>query len=118
MARAALTHHVRVSGVAVGSAWGTFALSLLMLGVLVLALRWTFSRGHSLVTKKPRTGRASEYGLLVVVSEPGTFVEAEVDRQRLEAAGVRATLAPTTDGPRVLVFPEDARVARALLDAA
>jgi hypothetical protein len=38
-----------------------------------------------------------------------------VQRRRLEDAGVRATTAPTTDGPRVLVFPEDERVARALL---
>jgi hypothetical protein len=93
-------------------------LSLVMLGLLVLALRWTFAKGHSVVARKPRAGRADEYGLLVVVSEPGTFVEAEVDRQRLTAAGLRATLAPTTDGPRVLVFPEDERTARAVLRAA
>ncbi|TNM68487.1 hypothetical protein FHN55_06700 [Streptomyces sp. NP160] len=108
---------VSASGTALG-AWTTFGLSLVMLGVLVLALRWTFSRGHSLVARQPRAGKASEYGLLVVVSEPGTFVEAEVDRQRLVSAGLRATLAPTTDGPRVLVFPEDASIARALLEAA
>jgi hypothetical protein len=67
------------------------------------------------VTSRPRRGRAGEYGLLVVVSEPPTFIEAEVQRRRLEDAGVRATTAPTTDGPRVLVFPEDEDVARALL---
>lgn len=93
-------------------------LSLVMLVVLVFALRWTFARGSSVVERRPRAGRADEYGLLVVVSEPGTFVEAEVDRQRLTAAGLRATLAPTTDGPRVLVFPEDERTARAVLRAA
>jgi hypothetical protein len=90
-------------------------LALVLVGVLALALRWTFSHGHSLVAPPPRSGRAGEYGLLVVVSEPSTFVEAEVQRRRLEDAGVRATTAPTTDGPRVLVFPEDERVARALL---
>jgi hypothetical protein len=84
-------------------------------GVLSLVLRWAFTPGHSLVARRARRGSPSDYGLLVVVSEPGTFIEAEMQRRRLEDAGVRATMAPTTDGPRVLVFPEDERVARALL---
>jgi len=33
----------------------------------------------------------------------------------LAAAGIRATLAPTTDGPRVLVFPKDLERARSIL---
>lgn len=90
-------------------------LALVLVGVLALALRWTFGHGHSLVTSRPRRGRAEEYGLLVVVSEPATFIEAEVQRRRLEEAGIRATTAPTTDGPRVLVFPQDEDVARATL---
>jgi hypothetical protein len=38
-------------------------------------------------------------------------------RRRLVDAGLRATLAPTTDGPRVLVFPEDVKNARLVLRA-
>ncbi|SDQ73697.1 hypothetical protein [Quadrisphaera sp. DSM 44207] len=95
--------------------WFAPLLAFAMVGVLALLLRWTFSRGASLVTRRPVRGRADEYGLLVVVSEPATFVEAELQRRQLVDAGVRATLAPTTDGPRVLVFPEDEGVARALL---
>ena len=38
-------------------------------------------------------------------------------RRRLVDAGLRATLAPTTDGPRVLVFPEDVKTARLVLRA-
>ena len=49
------------------------------------------------------------------VASPATFVEAELIRSRLVAAGVRATLAPTTTGPRVMVFPDEEKVARALL---
>ncbi len=79
--------------------------------VLVLLLRWTFSRGGSLVSRRPSAGAEDEYGLLAPVAKPATFVEAEMLRQRLLAAGIRATLAPTTDGPRVMVFPAD--VARA-----
>ena len=39
----------------------------------------------------------------------------ELIRARLVGQGVRATLAPTTEGPRVMVFDEEASVARALL---
>ena len=83
--------------------------------LLALLLRWTFARGHSVVPRRPRSGTESEYGLLVPVAAPPTFVEAEMIRQRLLASGIRATLAPTTQGPRVLVFPEEERTARALL---
>jgi hypothetical protein len=51
----------------------------------------------------------------VPVAKPSTFVEAEVIRRHLEATGVRATLAPTTVGPAVLVFPADAPAARLAL---
>ena len=84
-------------------------------GVFVLLLRWAFAHGHSLVERRPRQGAANEYGLLVTVAAPKTFVEAEMLRRRLVDAGLRATLAPTTEGPRVMVFPEDAATARALL---
>src|SRR3954452_25630010 len=101
--------------------WGSFSyafgpvLALAAVGVLTLLLRWTFSHGHSLVERRPTVGTPTEYGLLVPVAEPPTFVEAEVMRRRLEDAGLRATLAPTTDGPRVLVFPEDVKAARVVL---
>jgi hypothetical protein len=89
--------------------------ALFVVGLLVLLLRWTFRRGHSLVAAPPRTGGERDYGLLEPVASPATFVEAELIRMRLEEHGVRATLAPTTDGPRVLVFTEEARAARAVL---
>jgi hypothetical protein len=86
-----------------------------VVGLLALLLRGTFSRGHSLVARPPRIGAPGEYGLLVEVAAPATFAEAELIRSRLAGSGVRATLAPTTQGPRVLVFPDEERVARALL---
>jgi len=101
--------------------WGSYSfvygplIALLAVGVLVVLLRWTFRRGGSLVERTPRRGPASDYGLLVPVADPPTFAEAELIRARLVAHGVRATLAPTTDGPRVLVFGEHAAVARALI---
>lgn len=87
-----------------------------VVGVLVLLLRWAFGgRSMSLVERRPAAGHSGEYGLLVPVASPATFVEGEMIRRTLEDAGLRATLVNTADGPRVMVFPENERVARALL---
>ena len=100
--------------------WGEPALpaplvALCVVGVLALLLRWAFSRGHSLVERRPRRGSSGEYGLLARVAAPATFIEAELIRRRLVDAGLRATLAPTTEGPAVMVFPEDLEAAQRLL---
>lgn len=94
---------------------GVIGLSLVFVAVLVLMLRWTSSTGHSLVRGPARRGHEKEYGLLVVVASPQTYVEGEMLRHQLEAAGLRANLAETLDGPRVLVFPDDEARARSLL---
>jgi hypothetical protein len=83
--------------------------------VMVLFLRWTFSSGHSLVQRRPKQGAPTEYGLLEVVASPSTFIEGERLRLVLLESGVRGTLVPTTQGPRLMVFPQDASVARAIL---
>lgn len=90
-------------------------LALVVVGVLALLLRWAFSTGSSLVQRRPRTGPTGSYGLLVPVIAPGTFVEAEMAVRRLVDSGLKATLAPTTEGPRVMVFPEDLAKARSVL---
>jgi hypothetical protein len=91
-------------------------LALAVVAVLMVLLRWAFGRGKSLVARQPRRGSSDQYGLLVRVAAPATYVEAELLRLRLEAAGLRATLAPALEGPAVMVFPEDVEKARALLD--
>jgi hypothetical protein len=90
-------------------------MALCVVGVLALLLRWTFSHGSSLVERPVRPGQEGDYGVLVPVAEPGSVIEAELLRRKLIDAGIRATLATTTQGPRVLVFPDEARTARALL---
>jgi hypothetical protein len=85
------------------------------LGILVMMLRWAFRRGVSVVAAPPRAGAASDYGLLVPVAEPGTYVEGEMLRRTLEEAGIRANLAQTLDGPRVMVWPADESRARDVL---
>ncbi len=86
--------------------------ALAVVGVLALLLRWAFSRGHSLVEPRARQGSPSDYGLLVAIASPGTYVEGELLRRRLEDAGLRATLAQTADGPRLMVFRRDEAAAR------
>ncbi len=97
-----------------GYLWGP-GIALLVVGVLALLLRWAFSHGGSVVERPVRPGHEDEYGALVPVASPGSVVEAEMLRLKLVDAGIRATMARTVDGPRVLVFPEEARTARALL---
>ena len=97
---------------------GDLAWPLVVFGgfmVMVLLLRWTFSSGHSLVERRPRPGEPTEYGLLVSVATPATFIEGERLRLLLLESGIRGTLAPTKQGPCLMVFPQDASVARALL---
>ena len=85
------------------------------IGVLALLLRWAFGRGGSLIARPPRPGSPQEYGLLIPVASPRDSREAEAWRTALEAAGVRATLAETVDGPRLLVFAVDESRARDIL---
>lgn len=85
------------------------------IGLLVVLLRWAFSRGGSVVARPPRPGREGDYGLLVSIASPGSYVEGEMARQRLVEAGLRATLAQTVDGPRLMVFARDESRAREVL---
>lgn len=87
------------------------------LGIMILLLRWAFRRGVSVVAAPPRPGQADDYGLLVPVATPPSYVEGEMIRRSLEDAGIKATLAQTLDGPRVMVWPGDEGRARAQLDA-
>lgn len=101
--------------------WGSYsyvygpAMALVAISILVIVLRWAFGRGSSVVERPPISGDPDQYGLLDAIASPGTYIEAEVLRQRLEAGGVRATVAMTNDGPRVMVWPADRRRAETLL---
>ena len=96
--------------------WSALITSALMVGVLALLLRWAYGgKRRSLVERRPRPGAADDYGLMVSVASPGSFIEGEVSRQRLAAAGIRAQLVTTTEGPRLMVLSEDETRARQLL---
>lgn len=86
-----------------------------VVGILVLVLRWAFTSGVSVVAKRSKPGAEDEYGLLVAVASPATYVEGEILRRTLEDARVRAMLTQTLDGPRVMVWPDDVERARRIL---
>jgi hypothetical protein len=93
--------------------WGSYSyvygplMALIVIGVLVLVLRWAFGSGGSVVERPPLPGSPDQYGLLDAIASPSTYIEAEIIRQRLEAEGIKATVAMTNDGPRVMVWPDD-----------
>jgi len=101
--------------------WGSFSytygpiIAVLGLVVLVLILRWGFSRGHSLVTPPAQPGAPTDYGLLVPAAEPITGQDAERMRTALAAAGIACNVARTTDGLRILVWPADLARAQGVL---
>ena len=102
-------------------AWNAFSymfgplVGFFAIGAMVLVLRWGFRRGQSVVERPSKSGSEQDYGLLVPVASPSNHIQGELLRQQLVDAGVRASLATTTDGPRVLVWPRDAQTAQKIL---
>lgn len=88
------------------------------LGIMVLVLRWAFARGGSVVERAPKSGNPDEYGMLVPVATPNNYIEGEVLRRTLVDAGLRASLAQTNDGPRIMVWPKDVESAKKILKEA
>ena len=87
----------------------------IVVAVLALILRWAYSGNKSLVEKQRRIGSEEEYGLLKVAHSPKNHIEGEILRQKLLAVGIKATLSQTKTGPKILVFEEDLRIAKATL---
>ena len=86
-----------------------------VLGVLIILLRWAFSRGSSVIERPKSVGQESEYGLLQVVASPSNHIEGEMLRRKLSEHGIKATLTQTKSGPRLFVFPEELKAAEAVL---
>jgi hypothetical protein len=98
---------------------------LLLMGVMLLLLRWTFGADKKIpVARLDDPDDPTGLGLLQEVSRVPGAAAAEVLRGRLTAAGIRATVsrtADTADGAvsdrayRILVFPDDLKAARVVL---
>ena len=101
--------------------WNAFSfifgplVGFLVIALLVFVLRWAFARGGSLVEKPIRPSDAHDYGLMVSVASPETVIEGEILRRSLLDANIKATLAVTKQGPRVMVWPPDEANARVVL---
>ena len=99
---------------------GLYLISLsgfLVVAVLALILRWAFSHNNSLIEKDKVIGSEDQYGLLRVAHTPKNHIEGEMMRQKLIAVGIKATLSQTKDGPRILVFEKDLKIAKATLNS-
>ena len=62
--------------------------ALLGIGLMVLVLRWAYSRGSSVVSVTGKPGPADSYGLLVCVASPPNYAEGEMIRRTLEHHGI------------------------------
>jgi hypothetical protein len=105
----------------VGS-WGSYSflfgpiVAMAVVGLLALILRWVVpTRPPGTTPARLDARRRRDYGLLVAVATPRDETEAEYVRATLAGFGIRTTLASAHSGWRVLVFPEDAARARAVL---
>ena len=98
------------NGLLLSSFGGFFAV-----GLLSLILIWAFKRGKSVIERTPRVGKEDEYGALVVIASPNTYIEGELMRLKLATSEIKANLAQTKDGPRLYVFERDEKIARAVL---
>jgi hypothetical protein len=93
----------------------------LLMGVIILALRWTWGTGPNMPTAQlPDPDDPTGSGLLVEVSRVPNPTAAEVLRGRLTAAGIRATVRRDDDPAgariyRILVFPDDLTSAKVVL---
>ena len=102
-------------------AWNSFSyffgpfVAFAGIGLMVLVLRWGFAHGGSLVERPVKPGNPDEYGMLVPIATPNNYIEGEMLRQSLVSSGIRASLAQTNDGPRIMVWPKDEVRARSIL---
>lgn len=85
------------------------------IGIMIFVLRWAFARGSSVVERPAKQGNPNEYGLLTPIASPNNYIEGEVMRRSLVDAGIRASLAQTNDGPRIMVWPADVTNAQKIL---
>jgi hypothetical protein len=94
--------------------WGLAVFAVM--GLFVLVLKWAYSsRPDSLLSRRPRRGGEDEYGLMSPLAAPKDAAEGEEICGLLRAAAIRSRLVHTSDGLRVMVWPDDLARARALL---
>ena len=89
----------------------------LVVAVLIVILKWAFSSNKSLIEKDKVIGSEDQYGLLKVAHTPKNHIEGEMLRQKLISVGIKATLSQTKNGPKILVFEKDLKIAKATINS-
>ena len=89
----------------------------LVIAVMIVILKWAFSNNKSVIEREKRIGNDDEYGLLRVAHSPKNHIEGEMLRQKLLSVGIKATLSQTKNGPKILVFEKDLKIAKATLNS-
>ena len=89
----------------------------LVVAVMIVILKWAFSGNKSVIEREKRMGNEDEYGLLRVAHSPKNHIEGEMLRQKLLSVGIKATLSQTKNGPKILVFEKDLKIAKATLSS-
>ena len=104
-----------------GQSWGSLSfmygplLALVGIGILILILRWGWTRGKSVVGGSIRPGHPDSYGELEIVASCENLVKAEMIKLALKEESIQATVANTTAGPKVYVWPKDREIAKNIL---
>jgi len=88
----------------------------LVIAVMIVILKWAFSNNKSVIEREKRMGNEDEYGLLRVAHSPKNHIEGEMLRQELLSVGIKANLSQTKNGPKILVFEKDLKIAKATLN--
>ena len=90
---------------------------LLLMGVIILALRWTWGTGKDLpAVRVSDPDDPTGLGLLEEAGRVPDPTAAEILRNRLARADIRATVRRGHDGAyRILVFPDDLVPAKLVL---
>jgi hypothetical protein len=62
-----------------------------------------------------KAGKKDEYGLLKPLQTPSNYIEAQMALQKLVDSNIKATLTQTLDGPQLMVFEKDLKIAQSIL---
>ncbi len=102
--------------------WGstTYLLVPLLVGIGILIfvaiLKWAYSpKKSSLIERPTKASFKDDYGMLVPIANPENYADGEKLRQKLLANNIKATLAFTLEGPQIMVWPKDEKIAKELL---
>jgi hypothetical protein len=85
------------------------------LALLIFVLKWGFSSNGKMIVTPIKAGKKDEYGLLKPLQTPSNYIEAQMALQKLIDSNIKATLTQTLDGPQLMVFEKDLKIAQSIL---